>query len=385
MYGDLYELLVPGFLSSTLELDGHRYGLRSLSQNDLLFLRKFSGDRDPAWRAHLVAHSVWMADGVPFLEDFGIAHRVVYDSLLRSSQTILREMLGTVLGFFSRMREAQYYLESYLYEEDSRRLWGGIGRGSHPLWSKASIPGVERLGLNSIQSAWTSWNQVEDSRLEQEYTWSNTKVLVSLQSHKGYESLNNKDRMRADTEDGRRISVKEKAYRRYQYGETVEDTDSLGSSSMRRARTNDELEDEMRRWIRGDLDEHDRIVEAYKNRIREEQEERERQKEEFLAELRAKREESDRVSEGITKPLLVPITPEEMAARQRAAPRTGARFITEADPVSRTFNRYLRTPVAAGALSVDESGKIVETAPPAKESIALDDRVASRRVVFDEG
>ena len=188
MYGDLCELLVPGFLSTSLDVDGHRFGLRSLSQNDLHYLHKYVRDDDLAWRIHLAAHSIWMVDGIPLIGE-PLSHRVLYDHLLRASRSILGAIVGTAYGFFSRMREANNYLEAYLYEDDSRRLWQGIGCGTYPIHTKSSIHGIERLGLNPIQSAWVSWNKVTDTRDDQEYTWSNTKVLVSLQSNKGYCSI----------------------------------------------------------------------------------------------------------------------------------------------------------------------------------------------------
>lgn len=385
MYRDLTELLAPGFLSTSVDVSGHRFVLRSLSQNDLLFLHKYVRDDDPTWRLHLVAHSVWMVDGVPLLEHSTLAHKVVYEALFRGSRVLFREMLGTVYGFFTRMREANYYLESYLYEDESRRAWRGLGRGGYPLTSRTAIPGVERLGLNPLQSAWVAWNQMEDTRDEQEYVWSNTKVLVSLQSHKGYESLTNKDRQRAETEDGRRASVQEKAWRRFRYGERPEENIHTGPSGegVQKARTTDELEDEMRRWIRGEYDWHDTVVEAYKNRIREEQEERERQKAEIMAELRAKREAEER-NLGVPTPKLRPITAQELEEiRGTTGPHPGAKFITEADPVSRTFNRYLRPSVQPGNLSVDSSGNIVEKPPVVREQPSLADQVSSRRVVLE--
>jgi len=384
MYGDLTELISPGFLSTSVDVEGHRYVLRSLSQNDLLFLHKYVRDDDPMWRVHLVAHSVWMVDGVPLLEESSLAHKVVYDSLCHTGRVLFREMLGTVYGFFARMREANFYLESYLYEEDSRRMWRGLGKGRYPMSYKTAIPGVEKLGLNPLQSAWLSWNQMEDTRDDQEYVWSNTKVLVSLQSHKGYESLTNKDRQRAETEDGRRATVRDKAWRRFKYGDRPEENIRRGpeGEGVQKARTTDELEDEMRRWIRGEYDWHDTVVEAYKNRIREEQEERERQKAEIMAELRAKREAEEK-NLGVATPRLRPITPEELAEIRGSAPRAGTRFITEADPVSRTFNRYLRPTVQPGKLSVDSSGNIVEAPVTVEEQPSLTDRVASRRVVLE--
>jgi hypothetical protein len=382
MYEDVQKLLVPGFLSTTIELEGHRFSLRSLSQGDLAFLRHCVRDNDPAWRYHLVAHSLWMVDGIPLLESKGLAHRAALDHVMRADKTLIRVMIGTAYGFYTRMREAQFFLEPYLYEEESRRMWRGLSNGQHPLHTKAAIPGVEKLGLNLIQSSWTSWNRLEDEREAQEYIWSNTKVMVSLQSYKGYEKLHSRDQSRKQSEDERRQNVIDRARNRFLYGPDAT-TETPRGESVRKARTNEELEDEMRRWIAGDLDDHDQIVEAYKNRIRDEQEERERQKEALLKELRAKREQEEQTL-GVPKPLLRPITPEEMAAIRAGQPTSGAKFIVEADPVSRTFNRYLRPTVQAGNLSVDATGKIVEKAPDvAAPAQSLDEQIAARKVVLD--
>lgn len=382
MYEDVQKLLVPGFLSTTIELEGHRFSLRSLSQGDLAFLRHCVRDNDPAWRYHLVAHSLWMVDGIPLLESKGLAHRAALDHVMRADKTLIRVMIGTAYGFYTRMREAQFFLEPYLYEEESRRMWRGLSNGQHPLHTKSSIPGVEKLGLNLIQSSWVSWNRMEDDREAQEYIWSNTKVMVSLQSYKGYEKLHSRDQSRKQSEDERRQNVIDRARNRFLYGPEVT-TETPRGESVRKARTNEELEDEMRRWIAGDLDDHDQIVEAYKNRIRDEQEERERQKEAILEELRAKREQEEQTL-GVPKPLLRPITPEEMAAIRAGQPTSGAKFIVEADPVSRTFNRYLRPTVQAGNLSVDATGKIVEKAPDvAAPAQSLDEQIAARKVVLD--
>lgn len=383
MYGDLAHLLSPGFLSCSIEQEGHRFTLRSLSQGDLYYLRQFVRDDDPGWRVHLAAHSLWMVDGLPLLGN-PYAHRVAYDYLSRSNRPLLRAMIGATYGFFSRMREANHYLEAYLYEDESRRIWKNIGSGTYPLHKMSSIPGVESLGLNQWQASWVAWNRLEDERDHQEYLWSNTKVLVSLQSHKGYESLNNRDRQRHQTEDERRAAVRERASHRFLHGEDEEDRNAPPKETVRKARTNDELEDEMRRWIVGDLDWHDQIVEAYKNRIREQQEEREREKEAIMAELRAQREKHEREL-GVPKPVLRGITPEEMAQIQRSAPATGAKFLVEADPGTRNVNRFLRPTVQSGNLSVDAEGRIIEKPPviPENGEVSLSEQVAARRVVLD--
>ena len=384
MYDDLARLLVPGFLSCSIEQDGHRFGVRSLSQGDLLYLRQFVRDGDVSWRLHLVAHSLWMVDGVPLLGN-PFSHRVSYDYLSRTNRPLFHAMLGAAYGFFSRMQEVNHYLEAYLYGDESRRLWKNTGSGLYPLHKMSPVPGIESLGVNQWQASWVAWNRLEDERDHQEYLWSNTKVLVSLQSHKGSESLSNRDRQRQQTEDERRGSVRERAEHRFRYGEPEEDSNKPPAETVQKARTNGELEEEMRRWISGDLDWHDQIVEDYKNRILEQQEERERQKEAIMSELRAQREQQDK-DLGVAKPVLRGITPEEMERMRRGAPSQGAKFLVEPDSVSRTINRFLRPTVQPGNLSVDAAGNIIEkppSVPDRADEVSLADQVASRRVVLD--
>jgi hypothetical protein len=381
LYGDLRELLIPGFLSTSLEVDNHRIVLRSLSQNDLGFLHKFVRDDSPEWKIHLVAHSIWMVDGVSLLESGSLSHRVAYDRLLKGSRTLLRGMLGTVYGFFARMRECDHYLEAFLYEQESRRLWRGLGNGAYHLWAKSPIPGVEKLGLNPFQSSWVSWNRMEDVQEEEEAVWSNTKVLVSLQSHKGYEQLQGKDKQRHLNEQERRDGVRNQARRRFFYGEEAE-KEAEDEQTILKARTVDELEDEMKRWIRGEKDWHDQVVEDYKNRIRQEQEAREAEKSRIMAEVSRQREARE-AGLGRPSPKLKPITQEEMDRRRRERPRQGVQTLVEGAPGTHAFNRYLRPQEEPGNLSVDAQGRIVEEPPAVRDPEALNDLIANRRVTLD--
>ena len=388
MYGDLLGLLIPGFLSTDIDIEGFRVSLRSLSPQDLQYLRRYVDNDDLSWRYHLIAHSIWMVDGIPLL-DVPYTHKIAYEALMCSNRAVTQAMLGTVFGFFSRVREAGNYLEAYLYEDESRRLWRGLSNGKHPLHSLASIPGIDRVGLNTVQVTWASWNVLEDFRDEHDSHWANTKILVALQSHKSYESLNKRDQLRAESEDGRRENVKERAWYRFQYGPPEETGERFRGETVHRARTNDELEDEMRRWIRGELDEHDQIVEEYKARVKQGIEEREREKERILQELKEQRlaQEKDL---GVPKPALRAVTPEELRELMQAkgGPGSGAKFITEADPVSRAFNRFLRPEVKSGHLSVDAAGKIIETPPVVPDDAApgpsLTEQIAARRVVVPD-
>ena len=123
MYGDLFRFLVPGFLTSRISIDGHTYCLRSLTASDLYLLSGVVKDTSPEWRLWVVAASLWMVDGVPLLEDSSYAPRAAYKALCRSNRRVVGALFGTVIGFFQRARKTGSYLESFLYEQESRQLW----------------------------------------------------------------------------------------------------------------------------------------------------------------------------------------------------------------------------------------------------------------------
>jgi len=383
-YVDLRQLLTPGFLSTTVNVGGHRYGLKSLSHGDLFLLDQAVNENDPTWKLWIVAHSLWVADGIFLLEDVVYAPKVVFEALSRSNRALISDLFGTVLWLFRRVRKANLFLEAFLYEEESRRLWGAVGRGAVPLWRKSPVPGLERLGLNSLQSAWMSWNQLEDTREEQEYIWSNTKVMVSLQSHKSYQKMDNRDKSRIETEKGRRRAVIDRVGAIYR-GELDDAGNSKLPNGVRSARTDQELADEMRRWVTGDMDSHDKIIADYKDRIRTQQLEQEGAREEALRKVQARKLQEAHVL-GVRKPALVGLTQEQMEQKFKGA-KPGAKFIIEADPVSRTFNRYLRHDVTPGNLKVDPDGRVVSadmaqgTSQDPKPS--LQELIATRKTILN--
>jgi hypothetical protein len=371
MYEDLRQFLVPGFLTSTLALNGHTYGFRSLVPSDLWLVNQIARDTDPEWRVRLLAASLWMVDGVVLL-DSPEAAAVTYRALCRSSSVVIREGFGTLVGFFRRWRDAQKYLESFLYEEESRRLWQGCRSGATPLWGRTSIPGLSRLGSNPVQSAWAAWNHLEDSRETQEYEWSLTKVHISLQSHKAAQNVEARDRSRLETERNRRRAVREEAELAWRGKD--EERRRRRSSTWGGASAKD-LAEEMRRWVSGEMDAHDRIVAEYKERIRSEKLAREAEAARWRAAQEARRSTT---TESEARAAWVAYTPEQLARHLPARPFSGTRQVVD-ETQERLFDTYLREEPVAGPVRV-EAGRVT-FAPEAveeknSEPLSLDDQVA---------
>jgi len=370
MYGDLYQLLVPGFLTARVRLGDHTYSLRSLGPPDLYRISGVEKEGTIPWKIWAVASSIWMVDGIPLFESSTISPHLAYQSLLGSHRRVIGSLYGTLTDFFRRTRVAHQYFESFLYEEESRHLWQSLRGGAFPLSHKAGIPGIERLGLSNLQTSWMAWNHLEDVREDQEYQWTLTKIQVSMQSGKAGQKLEARDKTRHSDEKDRRLTAHRKAWSTYLHGgiETP-DGDTTKAYVARAPKTASDLADEMRRWVTGDMDDHDRIVEEYKQRVRESYLANEKAKAEALEFARRK---STPQIESDTRTRLRGYTADELSRMFPTTSRPGVHIVPEGDPVSHTFNRYLR-----------EDPTVIPTYPGQEPKPSLNDIISQRKMKLD--
>lgn len=388
MYRDLERLISPGFLSTTVRIGGVPIGVRSLGPNDLEVLRSVVRDQE-VWPLWVVASSIWTIDGRYLLDSHPTPMRPVFDRLRLSHRGAIRALFSVALSFFDRYREANRFLEPYLYEESSRRLWGAVRVAKQTSLSKG-YPGASRIGTNPYQEIWLDWNRREDGRLDDEYAWSLTKVVVSMQSSKAANKLDSKDKTRLDAEKSRRSSIQDRAYYVWKgvvdrEGKPLDDGDPSRKVFM--PRTNEELAEEMRRWVAGEKDFHDLVVDDYVNRVRSEVERQEAEKERALREAAERRAAQDREVD-FERPALVALTPEQVENLTRSSKGrpAGVKFIREADPVSRLYNRYVRDLPDPGNLQVVGDRVVPYTDPSTGETPprpSLNDRLSSRKPTLD--
>lgn len=382
MYRDLTRLLSPGFLSTTIRYNGISIGIRSLQSSDFDLLKVPAKENADDWPMWVAAASVWMLDGYPLLECYPTSTRFVYDALMKAHKGLVKAIFTRTISFFARIKRANMVLESYLYEDESRRLWKSA-KINPQIVLFGSYPGVDRLGTNSYQNVWFDWNQQEDNRIEDETSWSYTKVLVSAQAPKGAKKLDAKDKSRLDQERTRRIEAQDRAYYKWMgvIGEDDRVTGADSSTDVFQPRTPEELIEEMRRWVAGEKDFHDQVIDDYKNRVKKQVEEREADQQRVLQEAQERRR-IDEAASGFTRPSLVAYTPEQLSKVVPERARPGAKFIIEANPVARTYNRYLRDDPNSGALKVDGGRVVVYRDHSGEEETprpSLNDLVAGRK------
>lgn len=265
LYADVEELLNPGFLSVSASVGSIKLSMKSLSPGELTVLksRLYGIKRDKLWRSWVVASSVWMVDGQILLGDMNAPVRL-YDSIKNLSVHAVDLLFETFTVLHNKVRTAMSRLEAYCYEDYSRSSWKMYGRRSPSSPGLCSIPGADSYGMSNAQKLWVAYNTSEDERVEWMSTWTAAKLTASAHSPKGIKKIARKDETDKNLEDERRASVIEEMVLEATGQEILSDK----SKRFKKAVTREDLEEEMERWVRGEKDFHDEVVEEYKNKIR---------------------------------------------------------------------------------------------------------------------
>ena len=388
-YEDVESMLSPGFLSHQVLVSGVRLQLRSLSNGDLFMLRaRTLGCDSREWRVWAIASAIWMINGqmvlgqdtvIPFLAD----------KLRMLPDLVLNILFTTLLGLWVRMGEAISATEFYNYESLSRYKW--ISQKGQRLTS--GVPGADSLGLNTVQRIWGVFNEMEDTRRTDESSWEGFKLVASSNAPKAITKIDEKDRQRKTSE----MEMREKRLDEFYYiqlGVLEPSQDGSGSilSSHRMAsKSVEDLEEEMRRWVTGDGDIHDRTVEAYKENIRARHEAEEAVKASQRAALEAERARQYREAEEDSfqpKPLLA-LTGEQlqrMLQDRGSQGMPGVSFIPKAPQAEKLYARHIaQNAVSTGNLRVADGRVVDPEFQPDTDIRTLNELIQQRKPSFGTG
>lgn len=390
LYTDVESLLSPGFLTHVVEANGVYLHLRSLCPGDIFMLRARAIRGTPdEWRIWTVASSIWMIDGVSVLgQDHAIPFLAKY---LRDNihKQLIDTMFHLVLGLFVRVDKAVDAAEPYCYENTARYRWKSSKQGSD---LTAGVTGGERLGRNLIQGIWAVFNEVEDQRLVEESAWEGFKLVASSNSPKAVKKIDEGDRRRRQDEQARRQSILDRFFY-YSKGLIDEDgyhkdkeRDGLGAR-ISGPKTVEDLEGEMRRWVTGEDDEHDRIVESYKQQITARQEAAQAEREARRIVLMEMREQQEQLEATQGPRPLVGLTVDQLqqVLRDRGHGVPGTKWVAEGPPggqAQRLYDMYLAHELKKGALRAEGDrvvGSVVDN------ELALQTLVKDRQVAFGGG
>lgn len=382
-YGDVGDLITVGFLTHPIAVNGVQMSLRSLGPGDLAMLRARvgrGGEND--WLIWTVASSVWLVDGYSLLMESHAVPRLARLVARLPSRT--RELLfSLVMGLFNRQNQAGAAAESFLYEDHSRSMWRTYG-GSLPT-QHAGIPGVERIGTNYLQRMWIAFNTAEDGREAGEMQWEGFKLMASAMAPKGIKKLDQRDRqIRADEVDRRQRVHDRFFYSKLGYvtpdGQVLDPRlKDLPGVTIIGAKSAEDLADEMKRWVKGEDDQHDRVVREYKDRIREGHDRIQRERETRLELIR---QEAARRGHDLSVPTpLVGYTAGQLAEilQKRGAGTPGVRRVDVGPNAESIYQKYLAEEPDAGILQVE--GELLKSPDGGR----LAREVAQRQVPFGSG
>jgi len=395
LYQDVVQLLSPGFLTAPVVINGVALHLRSLCPGDLFMLqaRAVYGN-DDGWRLWTVASAIWMVDGVSILGQDAAIPRMAKFLRDQVRPATLDILFTQVLGLFTRTEKASEAIQLYCYEPTSRYRWR-MSRKGETLTTGA--PGAEKLGTNFIQGLWVAFNEVEDQKHQDESQWEGFKFVSSSNAPKAVAKIDAADRKKRQEEQERRQTALDRFYY-YRMGAIDaegyvkgRDSDALGAR-LQGPKSVESLEGEMKSWVSGDHDQHDRIVLEYKEsiRIRQRQVQEER-------EARRKALETERTRRDATMSLdnpqpMVGLTAQQLqrvlSTRQPGPP--GARWVSDGRPegeAAYVHDKWIAQQEKSGRLRV-EGGKIVAdgVVPDTKrDQQLLNDLVENRQVQFGGG
>lgn len=304
---------------------------------------------------NIIANSVSMLRGRP------VSHEDVetIETLLKHlDRPRFYRVYFYTMNLLTKMDKIRESFEPYLYTKDSRILWNKF---------KAKQQTGECLfekPTNYYQTSWISWNLEEDRRLDSKEEWDRAMLLASAFNPKGVK----------DIRDKWYREEKELETRRENLLNSFLDKKGVFNEGRRETET-ERLQREFAMWVKGEEDEHDKIVRGYKEKMMRGMEEHKKREEELRS--FSIRQQMDK--DMIVKPL-VGLTDKDLEKLRASAPPKPHITLNENRFHAETIlDKYLLAQTSAGNL-VEKDGQIVpkEQAQP-KPTTSLMDDVLSRQ------
>jgi len=363
-------------------------------------MEKAFGLEERDWTIGLISRLIWMVDGVTLFGN--IAAQATLRELLRQlPKTAFDAVFACALGLMSRASKARDGALYFLYEDISRDMWRGNGHQLPNADHLTGMANLEKIGLNAVQKIWYAWNTAEDQRTKDMFAWQLAKQQIAPHAPKAVAKIDKADKLTEETrEKDRQKILDEWFYKRLgvldQDGKLISKggdvVDPFEGDHVSMAYTSDELADEMKRWVTGDMDFHDKVVAEYKVQIKEKMLAERAARDQALAEAMLEIQEREENLGTRPRTRLVGYTGEQVAQMMQEGgfdpERPGARTISY--PTSRkqvAFDKWVDSEKDAGALVV-EGDKLVprkEIPKPKKDDRNLQDKIASRLPRYSGG
>lgn len=375
LYGDVEALLDFGFLTTNLTINGVHFSLRSLGPGDRFMLRHRSHNMPhDEWRSIAIATSIWMANGYNLLDEDN-AIPMMAKSLLKLPPNVRAILFNEVGAMFDRVNEALEAVEPYAYERASRYKWRSLGNQSFN--SHNGLKG--NIGTNHVQRMWTFFNMIEDQRVADDTYWDGVKFTTSAHASKGVKKADDRDKQHKKDEQDRRQRVQDTFFYTVKGVIKKADPDAKPEPKLNGEKTSDDLAEEMRRWVAGEADWHDEIVNNYKRKVSENYERYKQEAASRASALAAARDDDSDQPQS-----MVAYTPDQLSEilKGRGHGVAGVRQVGTGPGVIREhlYTKFLGREADSGVLKVTPDGQMAIANPNAGPS--LEERLDDRNVVY---
>jgi len=378
LYEDVETLLDFGFLTHNVTINGVCFSFRSLGPGDRFLLRHRSHSKaHDEWVCIAIASSIWMVGGYNLLNEDNVVP-LMAKSIRKLPPNVRVILFNEVMSMLDRVTAALDAVEPYAYEKVSRYKWKSFG--NQPFSSHNELN--TKIGTNHVQRMWTFYNQIEDQRVKDDVYWDGIKFATSVHASKGVKKIDDRDKQNRKEEQDRRQRVQDTFFytvkgviRKEELDKTKGDLKSGGKSA-------DDLSDEMRRWVSGEADWHDDIVNNYKRMVASNYEKHKQALAEQAAMLAVAR---DDINSDTPQPI-VGYSAQELSEilKERGQGVPGVRQVGGGPEVVREhlYTKFLGREADSGALQVND-GQMVIVSP--NDGIPLEQRLEERNVVFRSG
>lgn len=332
--GNLYRQVI--FPSSDICLK-----LKNPSYADLDWTYEYSPTKH--WKRELgfLAKSIYSINGRVVQTDEDSLYWVASFFEEASPQLCSRLLIYSV-ALLEKARRSHSFLEAFCYEPESRNLWKN--------WRTRSDFGE----LNPSQTSWVSWNQAEDERIAVRSDWEQALLVTSAFNHKGAQEI----RKSWQDEDKANDSYRQQVMTLARQGKTEYDVER--KKLRDKLDSFDDLVEEMRRWVAGEEDEHDRIVREYKASMYQKIEDDKRRAEEIREQNRRRVMDLNEIRSSASP--VRAYTDDEIKS---LSPQTKAFKETNEhlEKFEHVKDRYITARETSGNLKIDEEGNLISNKP----------------------
>lgn len=285
-YQDVMSLIDPGFLSQHVTINGIPLSIRTPYPSDYLLAENYSTKDDSSlWVARFLSLCTWNIDN-QVLNDLNVS-RIVFEGYRSMKDTSIVVLFHILKDLVSRLSEAIQDVSVFCLEEQSRLMWEQYGKDFASIFTRKNILPYQEL--NAVQKIWIYQNRFRDFEQETRIQWSFVKTLLSPHAPKGVQSLSSQDKAKNKKEEAEKRILRDELYYK-KIGVLGPEGFPDRNRRLTRKKSYNELADEYKRWVRGEMDEHDLAVKEYKERIKKAWKEREELKEKRRKQLQDLRE-----------------------------------------------------------------------------------------------